>query len=96
MTKQSKKKISKRKNLLFYMGMGWSRKVVGTAMPTIPYLPRGTELGRYPAGGSWEHVQRKCIPGRAKAPKAGAELCVPPRTRNQVLRAGEESMRREA
>lgn len=78
------------------MGMGWSRKVVETAMPTTPYLPWGTELGRYPAGGSWEDVQRKCIPGRAKAPKAGAELCVPPRTRKQVLRAGKESMRRDA
>ena len=71
------------------MGMGWSRKVVGTAVHTPhPCPPGGTELGRYPAGGSWEDIQRKCIPGRAKAPKAGAELSVPPRNRKQVIRAG--------
>lgn len=61
--------------MLFYMGMGWPRKVVGTAVRTAhPCPPGGTELGRYPAGGSWEDIQRKYIPGRAKAPKAGAEL----------------------
>lgn len=71
------------------MGMGWPRKVVGTAVRTAhPCPPGGTELGRYPAGGSWEDIQRKYIPGRAKAPKAGAELRVPPRNRKQVIWAG--------
>ena len=56
---------------------------MGSAMPGVSW----TELGK----GELENVQRKCILGSTKAPKAGVELCVPLRNREQVIRAGEES-----
>lgn len=78
------------------MGMGWSRKVVESAMRTPhPSPPWGTEWGDT----QWEGAGRM---SRGSAFQEGQRLprqeqsCVPPRNRKQVIGAGEESTGRGA